>query len=385
MDLMFKYHTFGIEKIRSLVDEFMAVHEKDFDYFYMFGKSNLNLMTLRYIEKKYGKTGCGVLDNNKAIKGNPVSGEAKIIYAPEVGEPRQRTVVIIFSSYTKEQTQQLEELGWKEGKNVFPLMNIRKNITDFSPFGRTIEPIDAAESLKVQKESMVYLKNICDKENIPYTLAYGTLLGAVRHKGFIPWDDDVDMHVMGADIDRLIETVNGNDDPYQIISVNNSPGYIYNHCLLINTNYIKDRLLFPIAYTTGLSIDIWPLWSIPEDEIEHKKVWEHYKSLRSEVFDSLFLGEGDINEGARSSNRFLAECCKEDSKYIGCLYSMYYLKDKLNRKWFDGFEELLFEGELFKAPIGYHDYLTTVYGDYMTPPPVKDREKKFHSYRAYRK
>ncbi len=81
----------------------------------------------------------------------------------------------------------------------------------------------------VMKEILDEFVRICDENNLTYFLVYGTLLGAVRHKGFIPWDDDIDVAMPRADYNKLIEIYKSKNDPdYYLITNENSP---------INTHY----------------------------------------------------------------------------------------------------------------------------------------------------
>lgn len=122
--------------------------------------------------------------------------------------------------------------------------------------------ISFEEMKKVELEILSFFADFCETHNLRYFLAYGTLIGAIRHKGFIPWDDDVDIQMPREDYDILISLFNiGNDSPYRLISPLEKQS-CYTIVKIIDTRTIKiengiknDPL--------GIDIDIFPLDGIP--------------------------------------------------------------------------------------------------------------------------
>ena len=97
------------------------------------------------------------------------------------------------------------------------------------------------EVKKVQLDILKYVDMICKKNNIQYSLAYGTLLGAVRHGGFIPWDDDIDIVLMRSEYDKLLQYLYvEQDDTYQVVSMKDE-GYWYTYAKVTDKRtFIKE-------------------------------------------------------------------------------------------------------------------------------------------------
>ena len=86
-----------------------------------------------------------------------------------------------------------------------------------------------------QLEILDFIDDICKKNNIPYFLSYGSMLGAVRHKGMIPWDDDIDISLYREDYNKLIDSINKSNHPkYKVLDYNNSDWYFHNFAAIID-------------------------------------------------------------------------------------------------------------------------------------------------------
>lgn len=255
----------------------------------------------------------------------------------------------------------------------------------------------------IELDILVSFDSICKKYNLTYYLAYGTLLGAVRHKGFIPWDDDIDVFMPRPDYDKLISIV-GNmliDGKYEL-QTPVTKDYIYPFAKLsdIRTRVIEKWMLTNIL---GVYIDIFPLDGVPAEmstfnDTTKRLLNYHYllcltsrhmkmrKSIWMTIVSCLLYYPLRVLGYKRWINKIvgLASAIGFDkSEYVGNLsIDTYIKKERYLREDFGKPELIEFEGKYFYAPHDSDAILSTTYGDYMKLPPVEQRVKK-HENEAY--
>lgn len=261
----------------------------------------------------------------------------------------------------------------------------------------------------IQKVSLDILKvfhDFCVSNNIRYSIGYGTLIGAVRHKGFIPWDDDVDVVMLREDYNKFINLFRDSEN-YKLFSGErrNMYGAIARLCEIKRTRVDLYVPLFSEA--TGVWIDIFPMDYIEED---HDRLLEDMQSVISAHRETIMkrcLMRSMRNEvnGLRS----LFHWIKMNVKYRNDIFSYvdahlskvndissengglicqfgyptYNERDVVIREAFDDVVEVNFEGSLFYAMKGYDLWLKNIYGDYMKLPPKEDRIAKHGQNKYY--
>lgn len=242
---------------------------------------------------------------------------------------------------------------------------------------------------------------VCRENHISYSIAYGTLLGAVRHKGFIPWDDDVDVVVTREEYNRLRKILNGQlKDEYYFICAEDDKRFsaplakiIDKRTVLRQLEHHSDRM------DLGVYIDIFVLDHIPDDPAKREKTLKKSVLLRR-----MWSFSGTVNENnpapVRLIRRFAnrtplarriavytdrwAENNTKDRKAVNILTfnddDMYkYTMDSADLEELTEYE---FEGYAFLGIKDYDKYLTQWYGDYMTPPP-EDKRVSHHVTEVY--
>lgn len=265
----------------------------------------------------------------------------------------------------------------------------------------------------IQQESLKILDTVaalCDKLQLRYYLAYGTLIGAVRHQGFIPWDDDIDIMMPREDYRILLQYFQDHAEelkPLEVFSIYNCPEYPYMITRISNSEYVLD-VHNEKPYGLGLFLDIYPIDgmgnSVEEYEVLKKKA-TRYSSLCF-LSTRLRCEKGNTKKFWKMLVKYpafllahlfgkdyfirkleaMAERCDYDSSdYVGCLvWGSDGVKGVFPKEWFCDTAEVPFEGRTFKAPVNYDAVLTRLYGDYMQLPPEKDRIAH-HFYKAYKK
>lgn len=232
-----------------------------------------------------------------------------------------------------------------------------------------------------------------------YTLYGGTLLGAVRHGGIIPWDDDIDVLMPRPDYERfLLLTQNGIGEKYKVLNPFQSKFYYLGFAKVIDI----DTTLIEYAdfkdTVMGAYIDVFCLDATPTCKEESDKICRAYKSQIEEVrsicatprFIDLFKRDqtGRRVLGIKSYSRNLLRhktvntsllikkaddyinCMEYDSaKYVRIYGSIFHSKHIFPKEWFESYESITFEGKQFMTIKEWDKWLTVMFKDYMTPPP----------------
>ena len=261
----------------------------------------------------------------------------------------------------------------------------------------------------LQKKQLEILKafiNVCEKHHLRYFAVGGTALGAIRHQGFIPWDDDIDVGMPVEDYDKFITLQNEfNDSPYFIQTWQSDPHYIYAFAKLRDSsttfieNYYKNHRI-----NHGVWIDIFPISGITDKDIPlnkckpflrrfmtqinlsylgaltrkvHKKTF--FKDILLNIVGGLFYLLNVNHYRQKKMDKMFKKYPLEKAKYAGNFHFFWTGKvEGVNPAFFLDTISVPFEDTHINVVREYDKYLTTLYGDYMTPPPENKREGHHH-------
>lgn len=259
-----------------------------------------------------------------------------------------------------------------------------------------MQELTIEERKKLSLEILKEVIEFCDSNNIKYYIFYGTLLGAVRHKGFIPWDDDIDICVPRLDYEKFLEIFSSSKlktSNYRIIGKYPT---IFTKVFSSNTlGYYKNYQELGF----GVSIDIFPIDVVPEKERKVRSLYNEYKILYKFFCHSFLLDKKLYTNKIKYIFDFVISHLF-DYKKIGKFIEMKLKRNFINSSSFssvflassklrifrkENFEiiEIPFENLIVKAPKDYDDILRKIYGsDYMTPPPV-DKRTSTHEEKYY--
>lgn len=239
------------------------------------------------------------------------------------------------------------------------------------------------EIKKIELGILDYVVGICEANGLRYFLAYGTLIGAVRHQGFIPWDDDIDIIMPRPDYEKLLDiTESFPDKKYQVLC-SRSKSYFYGFAKVVDrkTRIIDDEV--EIIPELGVWLDIFPYDGKASKSSFNNKFCFYLNKLRAAAVYRKFPKDKGANYliwmlcrliGYRPFLNIYEHYCKKvpygTSKYIGLISDM---KDCHRHNLFSDIIKVKFEGKDYNAPIGYDQILRTYYGDYMQLPPEEQR------------
>lgn len=239
------------------------------------------------------------------------------------------------------------------------------------------------------------LLEVCEKHNLKIWAAAGTLLGAVRHKGFIPWDDDMDFEMMRDDYNKLLEIGPKEfKDPYffQSIYTDNIGGGLIkirnSNTTMLQKGYDKYKI-----ENLGCAIDVFVLDVVPDDKEEFVKEYNKVRRLRRIVnnykllktsrlsgvskllnqINNLFFSVVNVNHFQKRIVNLLSKPSIQDNKFISAIdYSAVLGRNieiikQYPKEWYVDIIRLPFFEYTMPAPKYYHEVLTLLYGDYMKP------------------
>ena len=269
---------------------------------------------------------------------------------------------------------------------------------------------------------LVEVAEYCEANDIRYFLAYGTLIGAVRHKGFIPWDDDIDIQMPRPDYERFAREFNKSVHTHNlraVVPTDPDAKHTFVKVCDMDTLKIEDSLKYEGEKYLGVDVDVFPLDGLFEDTEEYKKRFRLKRKLafkylmiqyRLYTKDLKFNGIGILKFVKRLGMVVVGRVCgavsgKWKREYL--LDQMQKLEtevpyetavmvgmncctpdalfDDCHRKiCYDSYTYAKFEDYSFRIPAGYDEIMRKQYGDYMTPPPAA-QQITHHANRVFEK
>lgn len=254
---------------------------------------------------------------------------------------------------------------------------------------------DINELRQIQIGILDDVHRFCEVHGLTYYLSSGTLIGAVRHKGYIPWDDDIDIHMPREDYEKFLQTYKDERGIYRALNPNIEPHYYYTFAKVIDsrTLMVEDENK---GYEIGIYIDVFPEDYVTDNLLKRKLIFRLkyllYKIRRCKIshsnplyskwaylcYRNLPITVGMIN----ALIKFLI-ICKRPTGFVANMTesgitdvnACIPIEDVASSI------DIEFEGKKYKTMVGYHDYLTRSYGNYMQLPPEDQRYS--HHFKAW--
>lgn len=245
-----------------------------------------------------------------------------------------------------------------------------------------------------------YFAEICEKNDLTYWAGAGTCLGAIRHKGFIPWDDDLDVYMPRDDYEKLWANWNrfSTDSKYKLCRTNAEKNYRHRVMQVVDlsTTFINERCKDD-DIEHGVYIDIIPM------DVVASNPFSRFSQILNTIIYSVyniqvepeFHGNGLMEIGTRfllkavknpnkryriwtRAQKHMVRKNKEKSQYVDLLTYFKMIFMPMPKAWFETIK-VPFEDTEINVPVEFDKYLTTFYGDYMELPPVEKRAVQHHT------
>lgn len=254
------------------------------------------------------------------------------------------------------------------------------------------------ELQRIQYDLMGYFDAFCKKNNIPYFVIGGTVIGCVRHQGFIPWDDDIDVGLFREDYDRFVELASKEwNGDIQVRNYKITDGFYHSltHVVDSRVAIVDESRFSPVK--TNVWIDICPIDGFPENKIFRKIHYLYLRFIKNLIvlsqFDTLFDKNKKHSRKAwilisiiRKINVFkllntksliawlerVLRSCHPKSQ-AGNFLGRYGEKEIMPKDIFASTIQMPFEGSFVPVMAEYDDYLKRLYGDYMQLPPLSEQ------------
>ncbi len=266
------------------------------------------------------------------------------------------------------------------------------------------------ETQEISLEILKQIADICEKEGFRYYLAYGTLIGAIRHKGYIPWDDDVDIMMPRDDYERFLAYFKTHESEFlhlKLFNRDTCKEYPYMISRVSDDRYVID-MDNEKDYGMGIFVDIYPydgLGNTQEEALKFGLKGDRLSSFCYQATRQKYAVEttkGTLKKILKfpvflfakimGKNYFQKKLAKaaglksyDGSEYVGCyVWLSGGMKDIFKRELFDEYEMAPYEKYEFRIPKRYDEVLTHIYGDYMELPPENERIGH-HYYKVYEK
>ena len=263
-----------------------------------------------------------------------------------------------------------------------------------------MEYLSVEEYKQIELDILIKVDKICRDNNINYFLFAGTLIGAVRHKGFIPWDDDIDISMLREDYDKLAHIIQNGNFGINFIRIEENLDTIYPYGKICDKSTVIEEVNFKKVEGYGVFIDVFPFDYLPEDEVVRKKLKKKYFKIYQILTHSSRTGYVRTESAVTNIKR---EFAFQFSK----MFNTYRLVKKMNSDFiklnekksslvglawafawpledYQDSSEVTFEGLTFMAPKNPDRVLKIHFGDYMKLPPENEQVLK-HTLVCFRK
>lgn len=300
--------------------------------------------------------------------------------------PYDGTVLILISSKTYLlEKEKIERLGYRENVHFYKVYDFSD--AELDDLFRNKQRMTMKEMQTTEKEILAYVDQICRKYALRYWVCGGTLLGTIRHKGFIPWDDDIDIFLPWQDYLKLIEVFEENER-YSMMGMGTSEVNDFSDIFakVVDKTTIVNEDIGTVRKVNPVWIDVFPLVGLPADSEERRTFFTKYQEVNRRIWEDFYASNGSIEVFPKwygKQREFLEKYDFDQSDYVGVLGTAYGERDATIHEVYDSTCRMPFEDIEVNVPEGYREYLDNLYGKDWMQLPDENKRQSHHNVEAY--
>lgn len=292
-------------------------------------------------------------------------------------------ILVASKSYGKEKAK-LEALGYEEHIHFYSVYDFRDQ--ELEAFFADKKKMSLPEIKQAEKEMLAYVDRLCRKHGIRYWVCGGTLLGTIRHQGFIPWDDDIDIFLPLKDYRKLIDLFREKERAreagyYGMLGFGTSENNDFADLLakIVDKRTIVAEDIGTVRKVNPLWIDVFPLVGMPEDPAERHLFFAGYREMNRKMWREFYAANGRVDLFGRwyaKQKEYISRYDFDGSEYVGVLGAVYGERDCTHKRVYAETLRMPFEDIEVNVPVGYEEYLDILYGAWRRLPEKHERKTR---------
>ncbi|MEG0835221.1 MAG: LicD family protein [Christensenellaceae bacterium] len=260
--------------------------------------------------------------------------------------------------------------------------------------------VSTAQYKEIITNVLVEIDSICEQNGLRYVITGGTLLGAMRHKGFIPWDDDIDIGMPREDYDKFAKVVANADCQIEFLRIEENRSTIFPYAKACAKRTIVEQKNFRTVKGYGAFVDVFPFDFVPDDANKRERIRKNnlflFKLIEHSSKNAYSISKSAYVNVLRFVSHVATRCiptgllidilnrrCSEMNQHVTNTLGVPWLRYIMRADAFHDRVRLEFEGHMVYAPKNADQILTSYYGDWRTPPPENERECCNHGLTCY--